>query len=128
MCLRSKTMRSIIKEIREQPPHIRELFMWVCAVITFSIIGFAWFKSTTKQFVALLNPEQALGNRALAKADENKVTAPFATIFGSLKDLRANIFELFNLAKKSRSFEIENGSSENLSPVRPQKLPLSDTK
>lgn len=121
-------MKSILEEIREQPPHIRELFMWVCVVITFSIIGFAWFRSTTKQFVALLHPEQIEQNQALAKAKENKVT-PFATIFSSIKDLTANIGELFNLAKKANNFEIQGKTStNNEKPVQPRRLPLSGNK
>lgn len=119
-------MKGILDEIKQQPPHIREIFMWVCVVITFSIIGYAWFRVTTKQFVALLNPEQAEETRALAQ--EKTAPLPFATILTALKDLRANIFELFDLSRKTNNFEIENPGAAPSKTVAPQKLPLAPNK
>lgn len=119
-------MKSILDEIRQQPPHIREIFMWVSVVITFSIIGFAWFRSTTKQFVALLNPNEIQQTSQFAK--EEKIS-PFSTFTSSLKDLRANLGELFNLAKRQNNFEVQGGKEVNTQePILPQKLPLSGNK
>ncbi len=102
--------------------------MWLCVVITFSVIGFAWFRSTARQFAALVNPENAQ-TRALAEKGKPQTESPFATLFISLKDLGANIFDLFNLKEGSRDFEIEkNQRIETGEPVQPQKLPLSDDK
>lgn len=120
-------MKSIWQEIKEQPPHIRELFMWVCVVITFSIIGFAWFRTTTKQFVALLNPPEADQARALAE-EKDQTPSPFATLFVSIMDLRATIGELFNLAKGPVDFEVNKGQRQEPAPVAPAKLPLSGEK
>ena len=119
-------MKSILDEIKQQPPHIRELFMWVCVVITFSIVGFTWFRSTTKQFVALLNPNEIQQTNQFAKEER---VSPFSTFASSLKDLQANLGELFNLAKRQNNFEVEGGKEVNTQEsVLPQKLPLSGNK
>jgi hypothetical protein len=121
-------MKSILQEIKEQPPHIREMFMWVCVVITFSVIGFAWFKSTTKQFVALLNPEEVQETRAIAKEQPS----PFATLALSFKDLTASVARLFDFSSDN-NLEIINipnlpKAEINRPTVLPQKLPLSGEK
>lgn len=100
--------------------------MWVCVVITFSVIGFAWFKTTSKQFVALLNPDEVVESRAIA--EKNIPPSPFATFFSTFKDLQANISELFNFSDKSNDFNIENGRSTNgvFQPVPVRKLPVTE--
>jgi len=119
-------MKGILDEIKQQPPHIREIFMWVCVVITFSVIGFAWFRTTARQFAALVNPEN-VQTRALAEKNENQTESPFATLFISLKDLGANIFELFDFKGEARNFEIQKTQRiEAGETIQPQKLPLSE--
>jgi cytosine/uracil/thiamine/allantoin permease len=118
-------MKSLLKEIREQPEHIRHIFMWVCVVIVFSVIGFIWFRNTEKRFVALLNPEQAQEERALAEKTKNQSPSPFATIFSAWSNLKANISEL--ILGKHLEFDVNNsrtGLEEKQLP--PQKLPLSE--
>ncbi len=101
--------------------------MWVMVSLTFSFVGFLWFNSTAKQFVALLNPgEVQQDTRNLADKSNNKTEKPFATILDSFKGLTANISELFSF-KQSGSLEITNSLS-NTKPVEPQKLPLSGNK
>jgi hypothetical protein len=117
-------MRSLLDEIRQQPEHIRHIFMWTMVVITFSVVGFVWFRQTTRQFVALLHPEEAQ-ERALAEKDRPKQPSPFATIFSAIGDLRANISEL--LADPKQSLDINNGSTVPIEErVPPQKLPISN--
>lgn len=121
---RRKIMKSLLNEIRNQPEHVRHIFMWLCVVITFSVIGFIWFRSTSRQFVALMHPEQAQ-ERALAEKNKPKQPSPFATILGAWGNLRANISELF-VGPKS-SLEINNGAPRtNKVELPPQKLPLSN--
>lgn len=115
-------MKSILDEIRQQPEHIRHIFMWVCVVIVFSVVGFIWFRQTTKQFVALLHPEEA-EVRALAEKNKPKQPSPFATIFGTIGDLRANISELLGGPKPS--LDVNGGASTTEEQLPPQKLPLS---
>ena len=123
-------MKSIFQEIKEQPPHIREMFMWVCVVITFSVIGFAWFKSSIKQFVALLNPELVQETQVLAQKEP---PSPFATLLLSFKDLAANIGELFDFSGSAHNLEIINvpnlpKAEINQPSISPQKLPLAGKK
>ncbi len=114
----------ILDEIREQPEHIRHAFMWVLVVITFSVVGFVWFRNTEKKFVALLNPEQAEIERALAERTKTQTPSPFATIFDAWDNLRANISELI-LGRQSE-FNVDNGGvGPKEEPLPPQKLPLS---
>ena len=118
-------MKSLLKEIREQPEHIRHVFMWVLVVITFSVVGFVWFRNTEKRFVALLNPEQAQADRALAEKTKASTPSPFATIFNAWNDLRANISELI-LGRQSE-FNVNNGGvGPKEEPLPPQRLPLSN--
>ena len=120
-------MKGILQEIKSQPPHIRELFMWVCVVITFSVIGFAWFRTTTREFVALLNPEEATVTQGLAAGGKpTGQPSPFATIYTAGKDLFANIGELFNFSGRN-NFEIKN-TNVTTTPtptIKPQPLPVS---
>ena len=117
-------MGGILHEIKQQPEHIRKAFMWVLVVITFSVVGFVWFRNTEKRFVALLNPEQAQESRALAEKTKAQTPSPFATIFSSWDDLKANISELF-LGRQS-NFSVDNGrTGPKEEPLPPQKLPLS---
>lgn len=117
-------MKSLLDEIRQQPEHIRHMFMWLCVVITFSVIGFVWFRSTSRQFVALMHPEVAQ-ERVLAEKNEPKQPSPFATIFSVWSNLRANISEL--LTGPESSLEINNGvNGAEKTEVPPQKLPLAE--
>ena len=50
-------MNYLFKEIKQQPEHIREIFMWLSVFIIFSLIGFVWFKSFQEKMIVLLNPE-----------------------------------------------------------------------
>ena len=124
--------KSIWQEIKEQPSHIRETFMWLCVVVTFSIVGYAWFSSTAKQFVALVNPEQAQRAQTLAQVPSSE-PLPFATITSSLKGLGASIWELVDITKRTKDIEIKNNSNsgivgENNLPIPAQKLPISGNK
>ena len=118
-------MKSLLEEIRQQPEHIRHVFMWTMVVITFSVIGFVWFRQTTKQFVTLLHPEEAQ-ERALAEKSKPKQPSPFATIFATMGDLRANISEL--LAGPKQGMDVNNGQSVSEEQLPPQTLPLSEDK
>ncbi|HLC99894.1 MAG TPA: hypothetical protein VJC11_02955, partial [Patescibacteria group bacterium] len=85
----------LLDEIREQPLHIRKIFMWTLVVITFSFIGYAWFDSTQKDFVALLNRDSvpAEQERALAQTT-HEPASPFQNIKNSISNFGANISKL----------------------------------
>lgn len=115
----------VLHEIKQQPEHVRKTFMWVLVVMTFSVVGFVWFRNTEEKFVALLNPEQAQEQRALAEKIKAGTPSPFATIFDAWKNLRANISELI-LGRQSE-FNVDNGGTgPKEEQLPPQRLPLSE--
>jgi len=67
--------------------------MWLCVIITFSIVSFFWFKSTAREFVAVVNPQKAQAERVLAekeKANQTNQPSVLATISDSLANLRSS--------------------------------------
>jgi hypothetical protein len=119
-------MKRLIKEIREQPEHIRHIFMWALVLITFSLVGFTWFRSTQKKFVALLNPAAAQAEQMLAAKTTPQGFSPFATIGNSFKDLQANISELFG--NQQLDLNLNNVKVQNQEILPPQKLPIAGDK
>ena len=84
-------IKKLVKEIREQPLHIRKLFMWTSVVITFSLVGFVWLNDTKKDVVALLNG----GSNPAQEIEQKQPSSPFAAIGKAFGSLRANMGELF---------------------------------
>lgn len=118
-----------MEEIRQQPEHIRHIFMWLCVAVTFSVVGFVWFRSTSRQFVALMHPEVAQ-ERALAEKEkplrQTQVgqLSPFATILDSWRNLQANISELF--AGSKSNLEIKSNNTAGKINLPPQTLPITE--
>lgn len=97
--------------------------MWVCVVIVFSVVGWAWFRQTQKQFVALLHPEQAEEARVLAEQEkQNAPQSPFSAVFSSFKNIRANISELF----VDFNDGMPNAAPSKTENVPPNKLPIAE--
>lgn len=118
----------LFEEIRSQPPHIRELFMWLCVVITFSVIGFAWFRSTAHQFVALLNPGEGTEETSRALAGSQQPSA-FNTISQSASALKASLFDIFNVKTKPASFDTnQRDIYEKNNPIPPSLFPPTGSK
>ena len=90
-------MKQLLQEIRNQPPHIREIFMWLCVVISFSVVSFFWFQSTAKEFVALVNPEKAEASRALAQQNQKVQPSLLGNIGSTLITAKAGFYQLFSL-------------------------------
>ncbi len=107
-------MKTILKEIRQQPLHIRKMFMWTMVTITFAFMGFWWVRDTEKTIVALLNPQAKPSsvpvNSALAKSDE---ASPWA-------NLKASISDLLKKNPVGNSQELQTTAV----PVPPQSLPV----
>lgn len=112
-------MKSLLREIRQQPPHIRKLFMWTSVVITFSLVGYIGFRQTSQNFVALLNPGDAAKQEEAVPPDPG--SSPFALLRDSWESLRASIGGAFN-GNDSADTSRERPS---VSPVPPQKLPVN---
>ncbi len=116
------------KEIRQQPEHIRKIFMWTSVVIVFSFISFFWARSTQRQLVALLNPDgDATSNEQGLAVDQTPTPvpdSPFQTIVGSFRDLRANLGEIFQFKNLGKT-DVVNSTVPEQTPVAPQALPIS---
>ncbi len=123
-------MAGIIEEIKNQPAHIREVFMWLCIVITFSVVSFFWFQSTAKEFVAMVNPVQAEQERALAQKNGQDQLSVLATIGQSASNFKASIAELLGFATggSGNVLEFTGGQTYHSDPAPPQLFPISKNK
>ena len=108
-----------MKEIRNQPEYIREIFMWVSVVIVSSLVLFGWLKSTQNKIYALINPDAVAQERALAEANKANQPSLFANITGSLGGIKNSLNEFFGGEKF-------NSASDNQPEVEANKLPVTD--
>lgn len=115
----------LLDEIRSQPDHIREIFMWLCVVITFSIVSFFWFQSTAKEFVALVNPEKAEANRVFAQQNQKAQSALLGNIGSTLATAKADFYQLFGIAA-GRTIQFSNFFHRDSVP--PRLFPTSKNK
>lgn len=112
----------MLKEIRKQPEHIREIFMWLCVTIVFSFVLLSGFRQTEKRLIALVNPESQENTSQLANKKE---TSPLAVLGSYFSELKANIADVFNF-NFSQSAQVKKVSSEKEIP--PALLPLAGDK
>ena len=110
----------MLKEIRNQPEHIRALFMWLSVFIVFSLVIFVWANSFQQKLALLLNSEE--------KTETAKEESPLAVIAGGFDDLRATIVDLFGLASGRKNESEIKSSLENRfgSKIKPNLLPVSE--
>lgn len=108
----------LLDEIRQQPLHIRKIFMWCMVVITFSMVGLWYANSTKNQIVALLNTNPPAGTQNSAVAEESQGSSPFALMARTLRDLRAQISSFF--ARETPTLLPPRNTA---APVPPQQLP-----
>lgn len=101
----------MLKEIRKQPEHIREIFMWLCVVIVFSFVILAGFRQTNERLVALVNPEAA--EELQSQIVKNKQQSPLSSLAGYLGDLRASITDVFSLNFSDSVQEIKKNKVSN---------------
>ncbi len=136
-------MSKLLQEIRQQPEHIRHIMMWLCVVITFSLVGFVWFKSTQAKFVAMLHSEevrQEIDPTRFADRDVKKLTelavknakepeSPFASIGNAFSLLKASIIDLMGSSKTEFDLEKKRDSAKGIFNQSNNKgLPLSEFK
>ncbi|MBI2003567.1 MAG: hypothetical protein HYS78_01105 [Parcubacteria group bacterium] len=110
----------MLKEIRNQPDHIRALFMWLSVFIVFSLVVFVWLNSFQQKLAFLLNSEK--------EEETVKQTSPLAVIERALSDLRATIFDLFGLASGTKNeFEVKDNLEDRFGvKIEPRLLPVSE--
>lgn len=104
----------MLKEIRRQPEHIREIFMWLCVVIVFSFVILAGFRQTNEKLVALINPE--ITEEAEMYIAQKKPQSPLESLAGYLGDLRASITDVFSFNFSNSVQEIEKDKIDDENP------------
>ena len=111
----------MLKEIRQQPDHIRAVFMWLSVFIVFSLVLFVWLQGFQQKLALMLDP--SLEGSAVADAG-----SPFAVIGDSFDDLGATIGDLFGLTVGTRNeSDIRNNLEDRFGPkIEPRLLPVSD--
>lgn len=117
--------RSLLKEIHNQPEHVRLLIMWLCVFISFAAIGYIWFMDFQDRLVALLNPQ------APAESENfyARLSSPFKQARNSLANFNAlldNVFELFGAESTEQQQESLNKLEQQIQqfgPVQTRLLP-----
>ncbi len=116
---------SLLKEIKKQPEHIREVFMWLCVVIVFSFVLLAGLRQTEKNLIALVNPEK-IGAETPSRLVKKNVKSPLSALGSYFSELRASIADVFNFKFGQSVREIEKDKTKPEIP--PALLPLSGSK
>ncbi|HWA64596.1 MAG TPA: hypothetical protein VG866_01985 [Candidatus Paceibacterota bacterium] len=68
-------MKSLIRDIRNQPDHVRELLVLLCTVVVGAGIGMIWFHSFKQDVYALLNPQPE-------QSDDRSFASDTTSLFG----------------------------------------------
>lgn len=85
---------SLLREIRKQPAHIRELLFGLSVLVTVLVVGAVWLSSFQRNVYALLNPSQEDQQQF---ADQRDQSLPLRASIGTLLGrLRASIYTLFD--------------------------------
>lgn len=110
----------MLKEVREQPEHIRAVFMWLSVFIVFSAVVFIWVNSFQQRLVFMLAPA---GEKAAVEKE-----SPFAMIGSSFGGLKAAIFDLLGLAGGTKEYdEVIKSIEERVEQkIKPRLLPVSE--
>ena len=93
--------------------------MWLCVIITFSIIGYVWFIDFQNHIVAIVNPESTSETNQLYA----QISGPLAGLKDSFKTLGASLSNTFKFLSdqknKDETVEIQKPSDQ----LKPQLLP-----
>ncbi len=107
----------LLDEIRQQPKHIRMIFMWLIVVVTFSVFGFWYLGTLGENVTTALN---TTGEPAKSQAKSDTSTSPFSAMGKSFSNLGASISKLIKGKDSTQSAPPQ--ASQSLIPV--QKLPV----
>ena len=78
---------SILKNIHEQPQHVREIMFGLCVITTVSLVGAVWFKDLQNDMYALLNPEEVQQERFLAQENSDSLFGVLGKTFGDISSI-----------------------------------------
>ncbi len=112
----------ILKNIHEQPQHIREIMFGLCVVTTVSLVGAVWFKDFRSDMYALLNPEEVRQERFLARENSESLFGVLGKTFGDISSVLTDFWD-----SPGSGDGVKTGV-ENKSVDRVYLLPLSEKK
>lgn len=113
---------SILKNIQEQPQHIREIMFGFCVITTVSLVGAVWFNDLQNDMYALLNPEEVRQERFLAQENSESLFGVLGKTFGDISSVFSGFWGSSGSGDEVRT-EVEN---KTLNKV--YLLPLSEEK
>ena len=112
-------LKHIVREIRKQPQHIRELATILCTIAVVAVVVLVWYRSFQKDIYALLNPDQQIEAPDKFFAQESK--SLFGSILQVLDEGKAQISDLFNQDGETNVINQTDSDSKNV----PHPLPVS---
>ncbi len=115
-------MKKIIREIRQQPHHVRELATIMCTIVVVAVVAIVWFRSFQQDMYALLNPPET-------QAEDADFARESTSLFGSMLDTvqrgRAQLSDLFT-GSSGQSIIVSSPSPAANSSVHP--LPVTGSR
>lgn len=112
----------MLKDIQNQPQHIREIMFGLSVVTTVSLVGMLWFNSFQNDMYVLLNPEEANTEKFLAQENQESL---FGNLAGTFSDLGAALSDVFGSDEPAGQ---KDPVVEKTSADKVYLLPLSEEK
>ena len=112
----------MLKDIQNQPQHIREIMFGLSVVTTVSLVGMIWFSSFQNDMYALLNPEEANTEKFLAQENQKSL---FGNLAGTFSDLGAALSGILGSDEPPAQ---KDSGVEKASADKVYLLPLSEEK
>ena len=112
---------SLIEEIHNQPPLVRQVMYWMALVMVLGVIGFFWVTTAQKNLYFAIHPDPAERAQFVAQQDAH-IPQPLATIskvFGSLTASMGGLLGFDN----SQGFDKQSGTDHTQDAVH--LLPVS---
>ncbi len=112
----------MLKDIQNQPQHVREIMFGLSVVTTVSLVGMIWFHSFQNDMYVLLNPEEANTEKFLAQENQKSL---FGNLAGTFSDLGAALSGILGSDEPDPQKELR---VEKTSADKVYLLPLSEEK
>lgn len=93
--------------------------MWLCVIITFSIIGYVWFIDFQNHIVAMVNPESTSETNQLYA----QISGPLSGLKDSFRTLGASLSNTFKFLSDQKNEDEAVDIPKSLEQLKPQLLP-----
>ena len=93
----------ILKNIHEQPQHVREIMFGLCVITTVSLVGAVWFKDFQNDMYVLLNPEEVQQERFLAQENSESLFGVLGQTLGDMSSVFTNFWDSGDANKKTET-------------------------